>query len=161
MGNSDPRVFHQGVYATQGDDRWIAVTFHTADEWQAFARSERLDACDAPARDVALARWCAARSEFLAVEYLQRLGVAAGAVQDMSDLFERDPHLLARHSLTPLDHPHLGTFGHMRTPIDFSRSTSAPFRAPMMGEHNERIARQICGLSSSRFEELEKLGVFR
>jgi len=61
----------------------------------------------------------------------------------------------------PLAHPLLGEFGHMRTPIDFSRSTTSSFRAPNMGEHNRQVAMEICGLSPSRLEELEKLGVFR
>jgi crotonobetainyl-CoA:carnitine CoA-transferase CaiB-like acyl-CoA transferase len=74
---------------------------------------------------------------------------------------ERDAHLQARHPLVPLVHPALSVFGHMRTPIDFSRSTTAPFRAPGMGEHNRRIAIGISGLTEQRFEELEKLGVFR
>jgi len=79
----------------------------------------------------------------------------------MSDLFERDPQVQARRSLVSLDHPLLGSFGHVRTPIDFSRSTFEPYRAPMMGEHNALVATGICGLTPSRFEELEKLGVFR
>jgi len=161
LGNSDPRVFHQGVYAAQGEDRWIAVTFETGNEWRQFSLAEKLDAADAPARDAALAGWCARRTDTSAVEHLQRLGIAAGVVQDMSDLFERDPQVQARRSLVSLDHPLLGSFGHVRTPIDFSRSTFEPYRAPMMGEHNALVATGICGLTPSRFEELEKLGVFR
>jgi hypothetical protein len=49
----------------------------------------------------------------------------------------------------------------MRTPIDFSRSRSAPFRAPSMGEHNQRVALEVCGLSQARFAELEQMGVFK
>jgi hypothetical protein len=30
-----------------------------------------------------------------------------------------------------------------------------------MGEHNQRVAREICGLSQARFDELESLGVFK
>ena len=161
LGNTDPRVFHQGVYATQGDDRWLAVTFESVAQWNAFAAAEHLDARDAAERETVLARWCAVRSDFIAAERLQQLAVAAGVVQDMSDLMERDPHLAARHALVPLAHPLLGEFGHMRTPVDFSRSTASPFRAPNLGEHNREIATEICGLSPSRFEELEKLGVFK
>jgi crotonobetainyl-CoA:carnitine CoA-transferase CaiB-like acyl-CoA transferase len=161
MGNSDPRVFHQGVYATSGDDRWVAITFHTLQDWQKFAQAEGIEAADTPARDAALARWCRARADAAAAEHLQQIGVAAGAVQDMSDLFDRDPQLKARGSLVTLDHPLLGHFGHVKTPIAFSRSSPAPFRAPSMGEHDRRIATGLCGLSSARFEELEKLGVFR
>lgn len=160
-GNADPRVFHQGVFATREAERWIAITFHTQQQWQAFARSERLADADATARAAALAAWCAARQDIEAVEYLQNLRIAAGVVQDMSDLVERDPQIRARSSLVHLPHPLLGEFGHMRTPIDFSRSRGVPFRAPNMGEHNLRIARDLCGLSEKRVAELEKLGVFK
>lgn len=160
-GNADARAFHQGVYAATGTDRWIAVTFATPLHWQRFAKAERIDAEDPAARDAALIRWCAARVDFEAAERLQQLGIAAGVVQDMADLFERDVHLQARHPLLPLVHPLLGEFGHMRTPIDFSRCSTAPFRAPGMGEHNRQIATEVCGLSASRFEALETMGVFR
>ena len=96
-----------------------------------------------------------------AADRLQKLGVAAGVVQDMSDLMEHDEHLRARHPLLALEHPLLGEFGHMRTPLAFSRSTTSPFRAPGMGEHNRQVAMEICGLSAARVEALEKLGVFR
>jgi crotonobetainyl-CoA:carnitine CoA-transferase CaiB-like acyl-CoA transferase len=79
----------------------------------------------------------------------------------MADLFDRDPQMKSRGSLVTLDHPLLGDFGHVRTPIGFSRSSPAPFRAPGMGEHNQRIATEICGVSRARFDELEKLGVFK
>jgi crotonobetainyl-CoA:carnitine CoA-transferase CaiB-like acyl-CoA transferase len=160
-GNADARVFHQGVYATRDAERWIAVTFHTQRQWQAFARSAQLADADAATRAAALAAWCAARPEDVAVEFLQSLHIAAGAVQDVSDLVERDPQIRARGSLVALRHPLLGEFGHMRTPIDFSRSRGAPFRAPSMGEHDRHIAREICGLPDSRVAELEQLGVFK
>ncbi len=160
-GNSDPRVFHQGVYAAQGTDRWTAVTFETPRQWQQFASAEHMEAADAPAREAALARWCGLRSDREAAERLQQLGIAAGVVQDMSDLMEHDVQLQARRPLVPLTHPLLGEFGHMRTPIDFSRSAASGFRAPSMGEHNRQVATDLCGLSPSRLEELEKLGVFK
>lgn len=161
LGNSDPAVFHQGVYAAAGTDRWVAITFHTAENWRMFAQAHSIDAEGASGREAALGRWCANRDDFDAVELLQGLGVAAGVVQDMQDLFERDPTLRERQSLMPLEHPLLGTFGHMRTPIDFSLSRPRAFRAPSMGEHNRQIAATLCGLPAARIDELEKLGVFK
>jgi crotonobetainyl-CoA:carnitine CoA-transferase CaiB-like acyl-CoA transferase len=160
-GNRDARFFHQGVYAASGQDRWVAVTFHTADDWERFAREVGIDAADEASRDAALSRWCAGREDHAAAARLQQHGVAAGAVQDMADLFERDPQIRARHALVDLAHPLLGVFGHMRTPIGFSRATNTPFRAPAMGEHNRRIATEICGLSEARIDELDKSGVFK
>jgi crotonobetainyl-CoA:carnitine CoA-transferase CaiB-like acyl-CoA transferase len=160
-GNADPRVFHQGVYAADGLDRWVAITFETAEQWRTFAAAEACEGSDAAARNTALARFCAMRTDQDAAARLQQLGIAAGAVQDMADLMDHDDHLRARDPLVPLDHPQLGTFGHMRTPLDFSRSTTTPFRAPGMGEHNRRIAMELCGLSAQRCDELDALGVFR
>jgi crotonobetainyl-CoA:carnitine CoA-transferase CaiB-like acyl-CoA transferase len=160
-GNRDARFFHQGVYAASGRDRWVAVTFHTADDWGRFARETGIDASDEASRDAAMTRWCAGLEDHAAAARLQQVGIAAGAVQDMADLFERDPQIRARHSLVDLAHPLLGVFGHMRTPIGFSRAVNTPFRAPAMGEHNRRIATEICGLGEARVDELEKSGVFK
>jgi crotonobetainyl-CoA:carnitine CoA-transferase CaiB-like acyl-CoA transferase len=160
-GNRDARFFHQGVYAASGQDRWVAVTFHAPEDWVRFAREAGIDATDAEARDASLTAWCATLEDHVAAARLQQLGIAAGAVQDMADLFERDPQIRARRSLADLEHPLLGVFGHMRTPIAFSRATNNPFRAPAMGEHNRRIATGICRLSDARVEQLEKAGVFK
>jgi crotonobetainyl-CoA:carnitine CoA-transferase CaiB-like acyl-CoA transferase len=160
-GNADAGIFQQGVYAAREAERWIAVTFHTRPQWQSFAASAGFSAADPAAREAALAAWCAARPERETVEYLQGMGIAAGAVQDMSDLVERDPQIRARRSLVAFQHPLLGEFGHMRTPIDVSRTRTASYRAPGMGEHNARIAREVCGLTPERVAELDNLGVFK
>jgi crotonobetainyl-CoA:carnitine CoA-transferase CaiB-like acyl-CoA transferase len=160
-GNADAAVFHQGVYAARGEDRWIAITFHTESDWRVIAAREGLRGDDVAARDVALTAWCAPRHDTEAVDALQSSGIAAGVVQDMSDLFERDPVIRERHSLMPLAHPVLGTFGHMRTPIDFSHSRPRAFRAPLLGEHNRQIATVLCGFTAARIDELETLGVFK
>ena len=161
LGNADAGVFHQGVFATRGTDRWLAVTFHAEEDWTAFARARQIDAHDTATRDAALAHWCSTREDHAAAEELQGLGIAAGVVQDMQDLFDKDPTIRERGSLVPLVHPVLGTFGHMRTPIDFSSSRPRVFRAPSLGEHNRQIAAGLCGIPAARFEELEKLGVFK
>jgi crotonobetainyl-CoA:carnitine CoA-transferase CaiB-like acyl-CoA transferase len=160
-GNADAGVFHQGVYAARGDDRWVAVTFHSEQNWLAFAQAQTLCAAHAAARDTALSLWCSAREDHEAAELLQSLGIAAGVVQDMQDLFDKDPTIRERGSLMPLVHPVLGIFAHMRTPIDFSSSRPRAFRAPSLGEHNRQIAAALCGLTAARTEELEKLGVFK
>jgi crotonobetainyl-CoA:carnitine CoA-transferase CaiB-like acyl-CoA transferase len=161
LGNADAGVFHQGVYATRGTDRWVAITFHTAGEWQAFAGARGLEGADAATRDRALERFCAGREDAEVAGELQQAGIAAGVVQDMQDLFERDPVIRERGSLLPLVHAVLGEFGHMRTPISFSRSRPRAYRAPSIGEHNRLIAAALCGLPAADIDELESLGVFK
>jgi crotonobetainyl-CoA:carnitine CoA-transferase CaiB-like acyl-CoA transferase len=161
-GNDDPRLFHQGVYATSGDDRWIAITLFDAKEWNVLAQQFSLRRCETrDERDAALAELAARHSDHALVAQLQAFGIAAGVVQDIEDMLESDPQLAARGALTTLDHPLLGAFGHMRTPITFSRSTIAPYRAPRIGEHSQAIARELGALSDVRIAELEAAGVFK
>ena len=87
-------------------------------------------------------------------------GIAAGVVMDIEDVC-KDETLLARGALVNLPHPILGEFGHVRTPIDFSGSSLAPFRAPGMGEHNAEIVTDIAGLSEQRLAELIESGVLQ
>jgi crotonobetainyl-CoA:carnitine CoA-transferase CaiB-like acyl-CoA transferase len=108
-----------------------------------------------------IAAWTAAREEGEIVAALQAIGIAAGAVQDCGDMIDSDPQLAARGALVELDHPVLGPFDHIATPIRFSRDDPRPYRAPRMGEHTREVAQDICGLSEAEFEGLESEGVFK
>ena len=162
MGNQDPRLFHQGVYPALGKDRWVAISLPTETNWQRLRVLAALpEAKDAPARDAVIAAWTCDKSDTSLVGQLQQAGIAAGVVQDIEDLLEVDPQIAARCPLIPMDHPLLGKFGHMRTPIRFSKNTVEMFRAPRIGEHSKGIARDLAGLTESRIAELESIGVFR
>jgi len=162
MGNDDPAMFHQGVYPTRGEDRWIAISLHSESDWQRLCSLAKLDPAKSPREsEEALAAWTREQRDFDLMEQLQTQGIAAGVVQDIEDLVERDPQLRVRQALITLDHPVLGPFAHVRTPIDLSRATVAPLRAPLMGEHNREIASSLCGLPAERIEQLEAMGVFK
>jgi crotonobetainyl-CoA:carnitine CoA-transferase CaiB-like acyl-CoA transferase len=162
MGNDDSRVFHQGVYATQGHDRWIAITLVQPEDWDRLRASFALrDASSSAERHVILQALAAELVDHELAAKLQSLHIAAGAVQDIEDLVEHDPELAARGALMTLDHPLLGTFGHIRTPVTFSRSKLAPYRPPRIGEHSHDIARTLSGLSDARIAALEAAGVFK
>jgi crotonobetainyl-CoA:carnitine CoA-transferase CaiB-like acyl-CoA transferase len=160
-GNADARLFHQGVYPMRGDDRWIAISCASETDWRALCAYAQLDA-NVPQnqRDALLASWTASQDERALVETLQGRGIAAGVVQDIEDLIEHDPQLAHRQALLTLDHPLLNAFGHVRTPIAFSHTETAPFRAPKIGEHSEEIAR-LAGLAPTRIAELVAQGVFQ
>jgi crotonobetainyl-CoA:carnitine CoA-transferase CaiB-like acyl-CoA transferase len=161
-GNQDPRVYHQGVYRTRGIDRWVAITLHTEHDWHTLRSHAQLtDAASADERDTQLSSWTRDLEDAAIASQLQSLGIACGAVQDIEELMERDAQIAARGALVQLEHPLLGGFGHMRTPISFSTSKVEPFRAPSLGEHSRHIAAAICGLSPERITELESLGLFK
>jgi crotonobetainyl-CoA:carnitine CoA-transferase CaiB-like acyl-CoA transferase len=152
MGNADPAVLQQDVYPARGEDRWIAISL--SDSWQQ-ARLQEL-AGGAP-----LADWTRGQDESALVAMLQAEGIAAGVLQDVEDLMERDAVLRARGALVELPHPKLGPFGHVRTPMSFSRDQPQPYRAPGMGEHNAAIIQQVAGLGAQRYAELEAAGVLK
>ncbi len=149
-GNADPRVFFQDVFPALGQDRWVAISLFSADE------RDRLFALTGP--DISV--WTSARHDHAVAAELQAAGIACGVVQDCEDMIDKDSQLAGRDALVALDHPLLGSFGHVNTPIRFSRDAFLPFRAPFLGEHSAEVAREICGLSESRIAELTAAGVF-
>ena len=150
MGNADPAIRLQDVFPARGEDRWVAISaFGDAD----LERLERVTG------GRPIADWTRERDEVELVELLQREGIAAGIVQDIEDLVERDPTLRRRGALVDLPHPKLGRFGHVRTPISFSRDAVTPYRAPAIGEHSREIARTLAGVEAARLAELEAAGV--
>jgi crotonobetainyl-CoA:carnitine CoA-transferase CaiB-like acyl-CoA transferase len=150
MGNADPRVFFQDVFPAAGEDRWVAISLFGPEDR---ARLEAITGTD-------VAAWTAARSDHAIVAQLQAHGIACGVVQDSEDMIDNDPQLAGRGALVTLDHPLLGPFGHIATPLRFSRDAFRPFRAPGMGEHAHAIARDLCGLTDARIAELDAAGVF-
>jgi crotonobetainyl-CoA:carnitine CoA-transferase CaiB-like acyl-CoA transferase len=160
-GNSDPHVFHQGVYPVAGVDRWIAICCASVEDWRRLQTQANLPEFDAATCDARLGEWTQNQPGAALAERLQSAGIAAGMVQDIEELMQHDPQLAARGSLIPLQHPLLGPFGHVRTPLSLSRSAVAPYRAPSIGEHSREIAADLAGLAAERIGELEQLGVFQ
>ena len=87
---------------------------------------------------------------------MQQAGVAAGVVQDGQDLLTRDPQLAERGFHVYLDHPEAGRIAHDGLTFSLSATPGEIRRAPMLGEHNEYVYREILGLSE---EELDRLTV--
>jgi len=162
QGNRDAAFYHQGVYPAKGADRWIAISLGTAEAWRTLCALAGIDPDTQAAeeRDARLAAWTQGQEDAALVAALQTRGIAAGVVQDVQDLIERDPQLAFRGALVRLDHPLLGAFGHVRTPMSFSRNRIEPYRAPRLGEHTDAVA-QLAGLGPERVAQLREMGVFR
>jgi crotonobetainyl-CoA:carnitine CoA-transferase CaiB-like acyl-CoA transferase len=150
-GNADPNVLFQDVFPAAGEDRWVAISLFDEDDRRRLSAIAGAD----------IGAWTRLREDHAIAAELQAAGIAAAAVQDCEDMIERDPQLAGRGALVTLDHPLLGPFGHIRTPLRFSRDAFAPYRAPGMGEHCREIAGGPCGLSPDRIAELEAAGVFK
>lgn len=151
-GNADAAIYRQDVYPAAGEDRWIAISAASAGEWDRLVALAGTDD---------IAAWTRGQDDHDLAARLQAEGIAAAPVQDIQDLFERDPEIARRGALVTLDHPHLGPFGHVAAPMLFSAGPLEPFRAPGIGEHGEAIARDIAGLPADRVAALADQGLFK
>ncbi len=150
-GNADPDVHHQEVYPARGEDRWVAIMLRDA------AQAQRLDQL---AGGQPVAQWTRGQDAAELAAKLQAEGIAAGVVQDIEELWQ-DVALRARGALVELPHPHLGPFGHVRTPISLSREPAVPYRAPKLGEHGREVALSIANLDESQYAAVVAAGALK
>jgi crotonobetainyl-CoA:carnitine CoA-transferase CaiB-like acyl-CoA transferase len=170
LGSRHRTFAPQGVYRCAGDDRWLAVSCTSDEEWQALCEvaslSPSLTSLDEPARrarhdeiDVAIGAWTRSRSPRQVMEQLQARGVIAAQVSDARDLVE-DPQLEARAFWAQLDHPDVGFRRYPGNPIRLSETpVTYRFAAPGLGQHNDEVFGGMLGMSTAELSELRDAGV--
>ncbi len=172
QGNADGYSAPCGCYKCRGNDRWCAIAVSSEEEWQALCRviglpwtgEERFSTLPqrrqhAGELDGLLERWTASRTPQQVVQALQQAGVPCGAVNSAADLVD-DPQLRERGFLVQMPHPVLGNTTSDGTPIRLSR-TPARFRraAPLLGQDNEYVYRELLGLDEKQFRQYLQKGV--
>jgi benzylsuccinate CoA-transferase BbsF subunit len=168
-GNAHPAFAPYGVFPCAGEDWWIAIACASDAAFAALMR--HLDAAgladdDRFATGIARLRNRKAINELVAdrtrhyqaedlARRLQGSGVAAAALAHQQEM-HTDEHLTARGFFTPITHPAAGT--HLYPgPLGKLQDTAdvPPFRpAPMLGEHNEYVYREVIGLSAEEYQKL-------
>ncbi len=172
-GNRDPYHAPQGVYPCVGEDRWVALTIGSDDEWATLCRVMAMPdaACDPrfadslsrvehqDAIDPLIAHWTSTQTAEAVMATLQANGIAAGKVNDGRDIL-LDPQLRHREFFEPVTHAptqRLGTRVYPGRPYTFSETEAAIQRpAPMLGEHNREVLGDLLGYSSEAIEALER-----
>ena len=173
MGNRYPYAAPHGAYRCRGEDRWCAIAVFTDEEWQSFCKVIGNPAwTNDPKFSTLLARkeneeeldrlveeWTINHSAEEVMSMMQAAGVAAGTVQTAEDLLEHDPQLKHRHFFWELEHPEIGKYRARRPPFMLSKSPCELRRAPLLGEHNEYVLKEILGMSDEEIAELVIEGV--
>jgi crotonobetainyl-CoA:carnitine CoA-transferase CaiB-like acyl-CoA transferase len=170
-GNTHPERAPQGVYRCSGDDRWIALSVCTEQQWATLTEELSLEIkpewetlagrlADHAALDAAISQ-ATATHEVLALSHaLQTGGVPCGPVQDARDVLERDPQLAARRHWVTLNHFEMGPSTYNSAPYRYSDAESAPTSpAPLLGEHTHDVCRELLSLSEQEIKLLEADGV--
>jgi crotonobetainyl-CoA:carnitine CoA-transferase CaiB-like acyl-CoA transferase len=167
-----------GAYRASGEDKWVAISCRTEEQWKALVavlgsppwasearfstlagRVEHADDLDAHVE-----AWTSGRDRYEAMELLQAAGVPAGAVQDAADRLERDPQLAARGHFTMLGNDEVPPlplegvpFRMSATPPDTGgRARRGP---PLLGEDNESVFGDLLGLDADAVSTLRAEGV--
>jgi crotonobetainyl-CoA:carnitine CoA-transferase CaiB-like acyl-CoA transferase len=156
-----------GVFPCRGEDRWVAIAVADDAEWQRFCRTLNSESwLQDPRFATALARkaneealerlisqWTVQRTPEEVMEHLQSAGISAGIVATNEDLFN-DPQLKHRGHFGTLEHPVLGQHSYELPSFRFSKVPPQPQRsAPLLGEHNESVLKELLGYSDDDIAE--------
>jgi benzylsuccinate CoA-transferase BbsF subunit len=170
--NADELMAPHNVYQCWGVDRWVAIAVETDEEFAALARvmgRPELAAdtrfVDAASRkrneaeiDEIVSAWTRARDRDFIANMLVQEGIAAAPSRDADDLFH-DPHLSARGALVEVDHPEVGVRRFAGAPWIMSGCDVEAVHAPLLGEHNDYVFRQLLGISEEELDGLQRDGV--
>lgn len=164
----------QNIYRCAGpEDNWLAVSVRDDRDWQALVelmgrpawaeerpstaaeRRERADEIDGY-----LAGWFAGQDRDSTVELLASVGISAAPVVSPS-LVTENPQLRARGFFESLDHPRTGVGLYPTPPFALLSGQHAWLLRPppTLGEHNEEVLHDRCGLTEQEFAPLAAHGV--
>lgn len=162
-----------GIYPCDGDDAWVAIAVRGDEEWRAFcevigqralandprfathaARVERRVAID-----IIISNWTRHRDPYTVMDACQRNGITAGAVQDASDLTERDAQLKARRFFGTTTCERWGEYGIDRFPARFNGQRPAVYESVHeLGADTFDVLQGVLGLSDAEIAELVACG---
>ena len=169
-GNRHPSSAPQGCYRCDGDDEWIAISVGTDEEWERLCglmgRPELADGELAGVAgrkrhhdelDAAIEKWTLSRNKHELMGLLQAEGIAAGAVQQISEASKDPQH--EHEGYFQLQHYPGDAGSHLHPGLPFALTeTPLEFRAPApdLGQHNRRTFHDLLGVSADEFDALER-----
>ena len=172
-GNRDRIMAPHNCYRCRGEDKWVSIAISTPEEWNSFCeilgnppwtRDERF--ADAYERwknqeelDKLVTAWTLNYTHYEVTDMLQKTGVAAMPSLSNEEIVN-DPHFKQRGVSTTVDHPVMGKVAVFGAPWRFSKTPAKITKAaPVMGESNDYVFRELLGLSSNEISRLVEEGV--
>jgi benzylsuccinate CoA-transferase BbsF subunit len=174
IGNSSLYAAPHGVYPCKGDDRWCAIAVTTDEEWRTFcreigrpglAKDPRFNSLENRKKNEAalnklVGEWTENQTPEDVMARLQKVGVAAGVVQNAADTY-KDPQLRKRNIYWPMRHAEMGEFTHLGESFMLSKTPAKAYSpSPLLGEHTEQVCMEMLGMSDEEFVSLMQEGLF-
>ena len=173
-GNRSPHAAPQGVYPClsiqidgRPEDRWCAISVSTDEEWHSLCRvigqseladDSRFSTFEARKRhedeiDTIISTWTSSQSAEDVMQRLQDAGVASGVVQNAKDLLTSDPQMAARGHYRQVVHAEAGRTTYDGPPFTLSESTLELRPAPLLGEHNDYVFKELLSLTDDEITQ--------
>ena len=167
-GNHVPEMSPHNVFPAEGHDQWVAIAVADDKEWSALCEAAGHPEWSSDPRfatlpdrkrnerelDRLIGEWTVAVPPDRIMHLLQGAGVAAGPVMSTFDLLE-DPHFVDRGFVVELDHPEVGKRAVGGLPAKFSAIPEpAWFAAPLFGQHNDYVFKELLGMDEARMKQL-------
>ena len=174
-GNRHPDFAPHGIFRCAGGEEhaWLALAAHSDDQWRALARAlglERLATdprfidltsrkANEDALDAELTRALATVPIDDAVARLRAAGVDTAPVNSAPAVLG-DAQLQDRGYFVPIDRAVVGTHLYPGAVARMSATPAAQEApAPLLGEHNAEVFRELLGMTEAELAELESAGV--
>lgn len=169
-GNRCDYAAPHGAYPCLGQDRWCAIAVFSDEQWAglvkimgepAWAKDSKFQTLlgrkqNEEELDRNMASWTCLMSAEDIMERLQRAGIEGAIIKNTKEMYE-DPHLLD-YLWKEMEHPEIGKFHLQVPPFKMSRSPlQLRMPAPLLGEHNEYVLKELAGCSQEECEELRRL----
>ncbi len=173
QGNGHTRFFPHGIFAAEGDERWIALAVRSEPEWRALcdligrgdwagdaelASAERRRERAGEIAE-AVTAWTRSQERDTAVAQLVEAGIPASAVLELEERNEH-PHFVERglcyqHEFEGFDPCRIYSTPWLlsETPPEVTRGT------PALGGDNDYVFKQLVELADDEIEDLKGQGV--
>lgn len=175
-GNRSPALAPSGCYPCAGIDKWVTIAVSNDEEWQGLCRAlgnlgwtqeERFVSFEGRWQhhdeiDGYLREWTKDKDQYAVTHALQKEGVPAGPVlSNKGQLL--DPHFKARDFWQWVPHypeQRAGTRPFHRALWKMSKTPGGVRRpAPLLGQDNEWVLRELAGLSEAEIQDLKDMQV--
>ena len=171
-GNRDGRKAPHNVFRCQGEEKWVAISVETDEQFRALAQTSgnagwasdarfataqaRLENQDA--LEALVQQWAAGLYVEDVVSALQAVGVPAAPVYDSAEVLA-DPHLLERGFVAEAEHPVAGKRPVLTLPWAADGSRGDTLRpAPTFGQHNEWVLKELLQVPDKEYDLLVSSG---
>jgi len=174
MGNRSLYVAPHNAYRCIGEDRWCAIAIFTEEEWRNFcqvienpflAQDSRFSTLlsrkeNEEELDKLINEWTVNHTAEAVMDMMQTAGIAAGVVETGEDLMDKDLQFQHRRFFTELEYPGIGKYRTQAGPhFLLSKYEYELKRAPLLGEHNEYVMKEIIGIPDREYDNLVNEGV--